>query len=843
MAISHRKHVEPHKHTANDIVGNYVATVKTSSSTSTFPSYTDYFTITKKLTMKDPADVDGDYIELNVEMLEDPEFPGTYNPFLEISEGIYCHKDIESYGGFVGSASAAGVTGGGCIQIGDRFEDMSDPSRINLTGASTYVAITKGSTIAGEAWDLNAVLAGLKCNTIYADNIKKVNGDSWSIGDSISGNIYDYKVLRNGDYYEGLDCNGVLKYGGEDDLNGVSGSNAAAVINKCLSDIADASGGLLYIDKAEYAIDEQIVIPATITTNPGERAYIEILSPRAVLKINENLAANAISLSASTTHYSLKIKGLSVFCHSKSDDYYALYIADAMYIFLEDFEAGWEGIYIKNTDTIFINNLYAVDCAGEGLKLEDVGYCFASNFFIDNCGGWGGIAGHDAILLRYVTRAYFTNFNLFGEKGIYGGQEYGIYMDTVGFSHFSNFQVDGFIKGSIKCEQCNRLTFTNFELINSGEHPLNFISNATYASEDITISNFNIYVSNNQDGISFYAQNSKNIERAEISNGFISGTGDGIVINDDSSGAKCQYISVNNVNIDVTGYGISEGGISDNNLFSNINAKTSPGGIITVGANTKITNSWDYTNFITSDLDVLTFTVGAGGVSANDIVAIQADNTVFKAKFTTNGEKVIGVVLQTKSEGQTVHVKVNGVATVIADDTINPGDRIAASNSTAGRGVEWNSHAHTYGTLSTSESGAHIHTTSVDGEHAHGSGTLASNAETNHTHSATLSGNNDLEHLHSLYIESTPFDGNTNNGLGTKSISVSGTTGTSSHGHTISGSVGDAGDHYHATDQSQDHTHSVSGNTGSYNNGYVIGKALTSATVGNSFTMLIIHGA
>ncbi|MFA5307771.1 MAG: hypothetical protein WC365_10040 [Candidatus Babeliales bacterium] len=168
MALSHRKHVEPHRHTANEIVGNYVSLAKTGSSSSTFPSFIDYFTITKKLTMKDPADVDGDFIELNVVMLEDPAFPGIYNPFLEISEGILCHKDVMSYGGFIGTASAPGVTGGGCVQIADRFEHMSDPSRINLTGASSYVAITKGSTIAGESWDLDAVLSGLRCAEITA---------------------------------------------------------------------------------------------------------------------------------------------------------------------------------------------------------------------------------------------------------------------------------------------------------------------------------------------------------------------------------------------------------------------------------------------------------------------------------------------------------------------------------------------------------------------------------------------------------------------------------------------------------------------------------------------------
>ena len=88
---------------------------------------------------------------------------------------------------------------------------------------------------------------------------------------------------------------------------------------------------------------------------------------------------------------------------------------------------------------------------------------------------------------------------------MYGGQEYGIYMDTVGFSTFSNFQIDGFKKGSIKAEMCQRLTFSNFELIGSDENPFTFASNTDYATESIHINNFNIFVSNNQDGLAFYS--------------------------------------------------------------------------------------------------------------------------------------------------------------------------------------------------------------------------------------------------------------------------------------------------------------------------------------------------
>ena len=417
-------------------------------------------------------------------------------------------------------------------------------------------------------------------------------------------NTFDYHISKNNiagtDYYYGHNAFQLL-YGGPTNEGQITGTDAAAVINKCLTEIAGASGGLLFIDKAEYLINSKIVIPGTITQTGGERKYIEIASDRAVLKFHASLTDNAIELVAVSSPYSLKLRGLSIFCDSHDENYYAIHIENAMYVFLEDVEVGWEGLSIKNTDTVWINNLYAVDCSNEGLKLDDVGYCFADNFFIDNCGGWGGIAGFNGVLLKESTRLYFSNFNVFGEKGSYGGQEHGIYLDTVAFSHFSNFQVDGFKKSSIKCEECQRLAFTNFELIDSDQHPFSFISNTVYATEQIEISNFNIFVQGNQDALAFYAQNGKVIQQIAIANGYISGTGDGIVISDDTS-TSCHDITASNVIIEVSGYGISEGGNSDYNTFSNIDARESPSGILTVGTHTKVVNSWNYTTWTNASL-------------------------------------------------------------------------------------------------------------------------------------------------------------------------------------------------------------------------------------------------
>jgi hypothetical protein len=192
VAINPKKYVPPHKHSAKDFIDGYLPSGNNSNIGQAGNIY-DYLTIRKQLILKDPADPNGDYINVNVKMIEDPLFPGTYNPFIEISEGLYMYKDAFTYGAFM-TASPVGSTGGGCIQIGERFEHTNDPPRINITGTAAYLAITKGSTIENgyDNWDLTSKLTGLKCSTIYADNIKKVDGSSWTFGSTtISGLTID----------------------------------------------------------------------------------------------------------------------------------------------------------------------------------------------------------------------------------------------------------------------------------------------------------------------------------------------------------------------------------------------------------------------------------------------------------------------------------------------------------------------------------------------------------------------------------------------------------------------------------------------------------------------------
>jgi hypothetical protein len=383
----------------------------------------------------------------------------------------------------------------------------------------------------------------------------------------------------------------------QNDYIEISNLDAATVFNYCLQKLADNGGGTLHIAVGEYEIKSQIVIPSVLTPKNGQERCIEIVSERAVLKIDSNLKTDAIYLDATTELYMLKISGLDVWSHSHNEKYYSLHIKDARTVYIENFISGWLGTYLENTTLVHINNFEAVDSANEGLKIEKGGYIFVNNMFIDNCGGWGGIAGYNAILLKDTSRVYFNNFNVFGEKGIYGGQEHGLYLSTVGFSHFSNFQIDGFKKSSIQIDGSHRLTFSDFELVNSDSHSFNIASSSTRRSENITISNFNIFVHNkSKDAIGIYAQESKDIEKIVISKGIIAGEGNGITLSSDNT-AECNHIIVSDVVVSVTQVGLKEKTNCNYNIFNGINAFES-NGIFTSGLDTKTVNSYNSTIWV-----------------------------------------------------------------------------------------------------------------------------------------------------------------------------------------------------------------------------------------------------
>jgi len=108
------------------------------------------FVADKKIILKDPGG-SGDYITLEVVMVQDTDYPDVYNPILKFSEGVWFGKDVYSEG-FIGTNSRMSGVGGGAVFIGNRLTGIDDPPRISLTnsedsggtGATATATVTDG---------------------------------------------------------------------------------------------------------------------------------------------------------------------------------------------------------------------------------------------------------------------------------------------------------------------------------------------------------------------------------------------------------------------------------------------------------------------------------------------------------------------------------------------------------------------------------------------------------------------------------------------------------------------------------------------------------------------------
>jgi len=106
-----------------------------------------------------------------------------------------------------------------------------------------------------------------------------------------------------------------------------------------------------------------------------------------------------------------------------------------------------------------------------------------------------------------------------------------------------------------------------------------------------------------------------------------------------------------------------------------------------------------------------TFTAGAN-ISAGQVVSLHTDGNVYPAS--PSYPNVIGVALDTVSAGASVRVLVMGVAQVVADGAINPGQPVTFSTATAGRVVAYTGHSHSVSTsTATAVTGVSTSTTTV----------------------------------------------------------------------------------------------------------------------------------
>jgi hypothetical protein len=86
-----------------------------------------------------------------------------------------------------------------------------------------------------------------------------------------------------------------------------------------------------------------------------------------------------------------------------------------------------------------------------------------------------------------------------------------------------------------------------------------------------------------------------------------------------------------------------------------------------------------------------TFTAGAS-ITAGQVVSLHTNGMVYPAS--PSYPNVVGVAIDSVSAGASVRVLVVGVAQVVADGAINPGQPVTFSSATAGRVVAYGGHSH-----------------------------------------------------------------------------------------------------------------------------------------------------
>lgn len=86
-----------------------------------------------------------------------------------------------------------------------------------------------------------------------------------------------------------------------------------------------------------------------------------------------------------------------------------------------------------------------------------------------------------------------------------------------------------------------------------------------------------------------------------------------------------------------------------------------------------------------------TFTAGAS-ITAGQVVSLYTDGRVYPSS--SSYPNVVGVAIDSGSSGSSVRVIVTGVAQAVSDGTINPGNVLTFSTSTAGRVVAYSGHTH-----------------------------------------------------------------------------------------------------------------------------------------------------
>lgn len=203
---------------------------------------------------------------------------------------------------------------------------------------------------------------------------------------------------------------------------------------------------------------------------------------------------------------------------------------------------------------------------------------------------------------------------------------------------------------------------------------------------------------------------------------------------------------------------------------------------------------------------------GSGGLTKQEIVDfIYPVGSLFISTTSTNPSTYLGGTWERWGSGR-VPVSVSDT-----DSDFSAGKTGGEKTHTLTT-AEMPSHSHAKGTLATSDSGSHTHSTSGTASSAGG-----------HEHSVSGTATSAGSHTHKGYYRNKYNTSSSNLGLGTSSTSgVSGTdsqitNSAGSHSHDVSGTAASAGAHEHSVSgtaaSAGSHSHTINGETSNTGNG------------------------
>jgi hypothetical protein len=252
-----------------------------------------------------------------------------------------------------------------------------------------------------------------------------------------------YYVFTDGSNYYAQDCNtGVIAYGGPSDMGGISGNDAAGVVNQAAS-MLESTGGEIDLGTGIYAITSSIVIyPQVRLSGVGLiSAYNEFPGPGgAVIQAMPSLNAPAIEVvNGSQSSYTFgEISDLVIRTngHAGGTNQDGIYITDSAGV-IKDYTIENVGVFGMGGNCFNLNSaakqtwseIYAEGCTLSGVYDQkdlfhwswNSGYIFGNgNYGIQLASGAGGIDGNGITIANNVKGGIYSELAR-SENEFFGG--------------------------------------------------------------------------------------------------------------------------------------------------------------------------------------------------------------------------------------------------------------------------------------------------------------------------------------------------------------------------------------------------------------------------------------